>query len=194
MAGVIFINDNIFETGSIIGRSMAPTLSPEYNETGHKDSLLWNKWRAVNELKRGDIVHFMSPNKPEEFAVKRVIALEGDVVILDKKRRPWLADKPEPPDARAWDAWNGKVKVPQGHIWVEGDNFRKSRDSNWYGPISKSLVNGTATAVVWPPKRFWMKPWLDYESRTKVIEGRVEKKWTEGLPVELAEVGEPHLR
>ena len=139
-------------------------------------------------------MQFMNPNKPEGFAVKRVIALEGDVVILDKKRRPWLADEPEPPDAKAWDARKGKVKVAQGHIWVEGDNHRASRDSNWYGPISKSLVNGTATAVVWPPKRFWTKPWLDYKSRTKVIEGRVEKKLTEGLPVELAEVGEPHLR
>ena len=139
-------------------------------------------------------MHFMNPLRPEAFAVKRVIALEGDVVVLDGRRRPSVREGPEPAAVRAWDAWGGRVKVPAGHVWVEGDNLRESLDSNWYGPISKSLVTGRATAVVWPPRRFWTAPWVGFESRTRVVEGRVGRSWTEGLPVELAEITEPHLR
>ena len=190
----IFMNDNLFEVKYIIGRSMAPTLSPTYQETGRRDAVLWSKWFAPAEIRRGDVVHFMNPLRPEAFAVKRVIALEGDVVVLDKARRPSVREGPEPAAVRAWDAWGGKVKVPEGHVWVEGDNLRESLDSNWYGPISKSLVTGRATAVVWPPRRFWTAPWVGFESRTRVVEGRVGRSWTEGLPVELAEITEPHLR
>jgi inner membrane protease subunit 2 len=41
----------------------------------------------------------------------------------------------------------GTVVVPHGHIWVEGDNWRKSYDSNDFGPISKALVDGRAVRV-----------------------------------------------
>jgi inner membrane protease subunit 2 len=190
----IFINDNIFEVKYIIGRSMAPTLSPTYQETGRRDAVLWNKWVMPGQLQRGDVVHFMNPLRPEAFAVKRVIGLEGDVVVLDRRRRPKAREGPEPAAASAWDAWKGRAKVPQGHVWVEGDNERESLDSNWYGPISKSLVTGRASAIVWPPSRFWTKPWLGFSGRTRVIKGRVETDWTEGLPVGLEEIGEPHLR
>jgi len=72
--------------------------------------------------------------------------------------------------------WKGRAVVPEGHVWVEGDNWRESRDSNWYGPISKSLILGKAKAVVLPVERFGMKPWEQYKSRTKVIPGEIPKK------------------
>ena len=61
-----------------------------------------------------------SPNHPNVVAVKRVIALEGDVVVT----------KPPYPFPRE--------EVPVGHVWVEGDaeNREKSLDSNYYGPVS----------------------------------------------------------
>jgi inner membrane protease subunit 2 len=119
--------------------------------------------------------------------------LEGDTVLLDKKRRPIVKEGPEPEEARAWDAWKGKAVVPQGHIWVEGDNRLSSVDSNDYGPVSKSLINGRAIAVVLPFSKFWTQPWTDYKSKTKIkrCDGDV-KEWTNGLPVELAEIANPH--
>lgn len=195
-AGTIFINDNFFEPMFITGTSMAPTLSPAYKETGRRDVVLWRKWFSHSEIKRGDVVHFMNPLRPEVFAVKRVIGMEGDVVFLDKRRRPRSngLEGPEPYYMKAWDAFGGKVKVPEGHLWVEGDNMWESRDSNTYGPISKSLVTARTTAVVWPPSRFGMTPWDGFKSQTKVLKGRVEREWTDGLPVELAEITDPHLR
>ena len=191
-APLIFLNDNVFEITFVTGESMSPTLSPRYHETGRTDLVFFNKWNATSNIRRGDVVHFMNPMKPEALAVKRVIGVEGDVVVLDKRRRPRPREGPEPATARAWDEWRGRAWVPQGHVWVEGDNWRESHDSNYYGPISKSLVTGRAVAVVRPGSRFWTKPWVGFESRTRVVEGRYTE-WTEGLPVELAEIREPHV-
>lgn len=46
----------------------------------------------------------------------------------------------------------GKVAVPRGHVWVEGDNWRKSFDSCDFGPVSLGLVDGRAVGV-W--RRWW---------------------------------------
>lgn len=95
-----------------------------------------------------------SPSHPEKTAVKRIIALEGDEV---ESRLP---DRP------------GKVQVPQGHIWVEGDGeASKSVDSNNYGPISKALVTGRITAIVWPLHKVGLVDWPE-EARKRVA-GRV---------------------
>jgi mitochondrial inner membrane protease subunit 2 len=194
-AGIsIFTNDNLFETTYIEGSSMAPTLSPNYKTTGSMDLVLWNKWSPASDLQRGDVVRFMNPFKPEGVAAKRVTALEGDTVILDRVRRPSAKEGPERPEARSWDAWKGKAKVPPGHVWVEGDNRRESHDSNYYGPISMSLIDGRAIAVVRPFSKFWTTPWVEFKSRTKVIESKGKREdWTEGLPIELSEIKEPHL-
>jgi mitochondrial inner membrane protease subunit 2 len=194
-AGVsIFTNDNLFETTYIEGSSMAPTLSEGYKATGNTDFVLWNKWSPASDLRRGDVVRFMNPFKPEAFAAKRVIALEGDTVVLDRVRRPNAKQGPEPPESRSWDAWKGEAKVPPGHVWVEGDNRRESHDSNYYGPLSMSLIDGRAIAVVRPFSKFWTTPWDGYNSRTKVIESKGKREdWTEGLPIELSEIKDPHL-
>ncbi|XP_064558710.1 mitochondrial inner membrane protease subunit 2 isoform X2 [Zonotrichia leucophrys gambelii] len=48
------------------------------------------------------------------------------------------------------------VKVPHGHIWVEGDHHGHSFDSNAFGPVSLGLLHGRATHILWPPQR-WQK-------------------------------------
>ena len=65
-----------------------------------------------------------SPNHPNVVAVKRVIALEGDVVVTNP---PYPFPREE---------------VPVGHVWVEGDaeNREKSLDSNYYGPVSLDRI------------------------------------------------------
>jgi len=175
-AASIFINDNVVEVTSVTGSSMEPTLSPDDNTTGRKDSILWDKWNATTNVQRGDVVFFSLPHSPERTGVKRVIAVEGDIVLLDPRRRPKHEGRGEDtPDSRSWDMWRGRVRVPEGHMWVEGDNWRKSRDSNWYGPVSKSLILGKALMVVQPYERFGAKPWEGFRSRTKIRER--ERDW-----------------
>lgn len=186
----IFVNDNLYETISVEGQSMAPTLSPLYHETGARDYILTRKHSPSADLRRGDVISFWSPVKPEKLVCKRVVGLEGDLVMLDRKRRPQ-----DDVQARNWDIMSlvegekrGTVRVPWGHVWVEGDNWRKSADSNNYGPVSgwadgresldadngqvsKSLITGKALFVLKPLSKFMDKPWEKMQNKTKVKHG-----------------------
>ncbi|KAE8615840.1 hypothetical protein XENTR_v10008634, partial [Xenopus tropicalis] len=88
---------------------------------------------------------FRSPKNPEQKIIKRVIALEGDIVkTLGHKTR--------------------YVKVPRGHMWVEGDHHGHSFDSNAFGPVSLGLLHAHATHILWPPNRWQkLKPLLPVE-------------------------------
>ena len=107
--------------------------------------------------------------------VKRVIALEGDQV---RTRAPY----PFP-----------RETIPEGHVWVEGEHpeDRMSLDSNTYGPvcpiegrgigseiltmsdqISKSLIAGKITGVVWPFSKAGSIRWQDYRGNPRVVEGQ----------------------
>ncbi|KAF2771922.1 LexA/Signal peptidase [Teratosphaeria nubilosa] len=157
----IFFTDNYYEFTRITGTSMTPSLSPKYHETGQSDWVWWRRHNLRNNLQRGDVVRFYSPYHPDKEAVKRIIALPGDTVILDRKRRP--------------------CRVPEGHVWIEGDNWRATRDSNTYGPISMSLVNGKAVQIVWPLKDFGSRPWEGFRVGTKVVPGKLVKMQEEEL-------------
>jgi len=138
-----FIN-HVGYPAQIYGMSM----QPEFNELQIKnrysnhannsylrldlDHVWVNCWKARNfEFSRGDIVVFVSPKDPYEYVIKRIIALEGDTVETNKGNLI-------------------KIKVPEGHCWVEGDNWGNSVDSNKYGPIPMGLIFGIATRVIWP--------------------------------------------
>lgn len=176
-----FLNDHFAEVLSVSGRSMSPTLSPQYHETGKRDYLLLRKHNVTKDLKRGDVIAFWAPHKREFLVVKRIIGLEGDLVWLDKRRfelrgktRDGEVEELEhegimrlgaqwgdnPLDLHiGMGARKGAVRVPPGHVWVEGDNWRESGDSNFYGPISRGLITGKAICVIWPWERCGERPW-----------------------------------
>lgn len=87
-----------------------------------------------------------SPFHPEVTAVKRVVALEGDVV---KTKRPYPIST---------------VKIPPCHVWVEGDGRPgSSLDSNTYGPVSTRLLTGRVTHIVYPFRKFGPVRWWEHE-------------------------------
>ena len=87
-----------------------------------------------------------SPIHPENVAVKRVVALEGDII---KTKHPYPVST---------------VRVPVGHCWVEGDGPPGSTlDSNTYGPVSCRLLTGKVTHVVYPFKKFGAINWKDHQ-------------------------------
>ncbi len=96
------------------------------------------------------VVAFRTPHDPEKWAIKRIVALQGDRVFP-------LAHYPE------FEALNSKgLIVPFGHMWVEGDvsdsnKKHASMDSNIYGPVSTGLVMGRATHVITSFLRRWTK-------------------------------------
>jgi len=158
------LHDHVYELHPVKGSSMSPALSPTYHETGAKDRLGVWKWMPCQSLRRGDVVVFWQPHNPEEQSVKRVVALSGDTVYPMQKRG----------DEKAKVYPFKKVMVPYGHIWVEGDNWRKTVDSNDFGPISMSLVAGRAAQIVWPYHRVGSIPEKRENQRTRVVEAREE--------------------
>lgn len=171
--GLILLKDWFLEVTWITGSSMSPVLSPDYEATQKRDVMLWKKWSPERNLQRGDVILFSMPHKPDGLGVKRVVALGGDTVLLDRKRRPKDAENGRPnPAAKKWDIWRGKVVVPQGHVWVEGDNWRSTLDSNDYGPMSKSLILGKAICLLRPWGQIGTRPWEGFENKTRVVKGQ----------------------
>ncbi|KAL8727687.1 MAG: hypothetical protein Q9181_005612 [Wetmoreana brouardii] len=109
----------------VIGRSMDPFLNKDYNTSRRKDIVAVKMWRAGEDVKRGDVVVFRSPLDPEIIVIKRVIAIEGDIV---RTRNPYPLKTQE---------------ISIGHVWVEGEHLeyeRWSRDSNTYGAVSHIMA------------------------------------------------------
>ncbi|PSN71457.1 LexA/Signal peptidase, partial [Corynespora cassiicola Philippines] len=184
---VIAIRDHLFTLDTVRGSSMSPTLSPLAHETGQNDRILIKRYHPAMPIQRGDVVTFWKPHRPEEISIKRVVAVQGDTVFprrgyaVDERvagvRRFGFADGlsvlGEDEEGRALgEGERGRVVVPHGHVWVEGDNWRKSYDSCDFGPVSLGLVDGVAVKV-------W-RGWLDWrgigdgrekKGRSRVVEG-----------------------
>ncbi|XP_005039385.1 PREDICTED: mitochondrial inner membrane protease subunit 2 [Ficedula albicollis] len=128
--------DRVACVARVEGASMQPSLNPGGRQAS--DVVLLNHWSIRNyDVQRGDIVSLVSPRNPEQKIIKRVIALEGDIIKTIGYKKKY-------------------VKVPHGHIWVEGDHHGHSFDSNAFGPVSLGLLHARATHILWPPQR-WQK-------------------------------------
>jgi signal peptidase I len=125
--------------------SMAPTLTPGERVLTLKPGSAHRAWR------RGDVVSFRHAG---QVWVKRVVATGGEVVglrdghlVVDGVRiaEPWS-------DPALIDSvFFGPRTVPDGTVFVMGDNRSDSRDSREIGPVPVSDINGQVVAVVWPP-------------------------------------------
>jgi signal peptidase I len=109
--------------------------------------------------KRGDVVVFAFPPSPNIDYVKRVVAVEGDVVEV-KGGDLWLnGAKAEDPHAThlgpARTGQNpqaeefGPYTVPPHKVFCMGDNRDNSFDSRFWGPVDLDLVRGKAVVVYW---------------------------------------------
>jgi len=148
-------------------------------------------------------VVFWKPGAPEEMGVKRVLGVEGDTVYRDFRRVGKRRDGAVGSfgERLGMGEVGTVVKVPVGHVWVEGDNWRESLDSNDFGPvsfevmvrvmggadlewqISLNLVTGKAVGIIWPFRRFGAIPKKRKEdaSRTLVRPGEafLPPEWSE---------------
>ncbi|XP_061844611.1 mitochondrial inner membrane protease subunit 2 isoform X2 [Colius striatus] len=76
--------DRVACVARVEGASMQPSLNPGGRQAS--DVVLLNHWSIRHyDVQRGDIVSLVSPRNPEQKIIKRVIALEGDIIkfLLD---------------------------------------------------------------------------------------------------------------
>lgn len=111
----------------------------------------------MGEIKRGDIVVFGPPFGGTDY-IKRVIGLPGDEIRIEEKRVLVNGKSiPEPyvqhVDPRTQPAVKGPrdylrtITVPQGKLFVLGDNRDESYDSRFWGFADRDKVRGKALVI-----------------------------------------------
>lgn len=118
---------------------------------------------------RGDVIVFNAPvANPDKPYIKRVIGLPGetieirdDHVYIDGERM----DEPYLDGERTFCAGRTAcepVTVPEGHVFVLGDNRDNSSDSRAFGPVSVDRIIGKAWLTYWPFDAAGIVPHYDY--------------------------------
>ncbi len=171
----LLVKGQVAEAYSIPSVSMEPQL-----EVGDRVLVSRTSYR-LHEVRRGDIVVFRSPTAPpdgrglvrgvvddvlealtlrapsDDILIKRVVGLPGETIegrggqVLVAGRvvvEPYL-----PAGVTTGDF--GPLTVPDGHVFVLGDNRANSQDSRFpaVGPVPEERIIGRAIARIWPPGR-----------------------------------------
>ncbi len=193
---VFFLRSFLVEPFQIPSGSMIPTL-----QIG--DFILVNKFAyglrvpvlnktfiPVGDPKRGDVMVFFPPHRPDTYYIKRVIGLPGDEIsyvshqlmingeVVPEKLQamlpvgePMYRAVTETLDGKEFTAYKhlipgylsrrGSWKVPAGHYFMMGDNRDNSADSRDWGFVSEDAIVGKAFAVWMHWEKFLSIPSFD---------------------------------
>ena len=110
----------------------------------------------------GDIVTFKDPEVPSRTLIKRCIATAGQTVDLvdgvvyvdgEPQADSFAQGLSYPLTPAVGVEVVYPYTVPEGCIWVMGDNRENSQDSRYFGAVPESSVSGHAFFVYWPLDR-----------------------------------------
>lgn len=151
------------------------------------DHVLVNK--IVHNPQRGEMVVFRFPEDPSQTFIKRVIGLPGDRIRMENKQLIRNGERlvedyvrhldsyldsyrdnfPREPNVHLEDSAaemlsrnvkNGEVVVPEGALFVLGDNRDRSLDSRFFGFVPQANVIGRPWMVYWSSGH-WDRTLLD---------------------------------
>ena len=153
----LVIRPFVVEAFFIPSESMVHTL-----EVG--DRVLTNKFiYRFTDPERGDILVFKSVEgganlKDREDLIKRVVGVPGDTIEVQRGKlfvNGSPQDEPYVNEATVqFQSPYGPKKVPQGHVFMMGDNRGNSADSRVFGPVPQENIQGEAFLRFWPLNRF----------------------------------------
>eukprot|EP01025_Chloroclados_australasicus_P019753 TRINITY_DN2081_c0_g1_i2.p1 TRINITY_DN2081_c0_g1~~TRINITY_DN2081_c0_g1_i2.p1 ORF type:complete len:302 (+),score=30.72 TRINITY_DN2081_c0_g1_i2:139-1044(+) len=159
LAIALAIKAFIGEARFIPSLSMYPTFDVGDRFIADKITYRWQR-----DPEPGEIILFKPPDVPdmpkrswffgEDIFIKRCIAKAGDTVevkdgllYVNGKARsePYIFEKPT--------YALPKLVVPDGFVFVMGDNRNNSYDSHIWGPLPVQNVRGRAVFTYWPPSK-----------------------------------------
>lgn len=144
----------LFSPLVVKGASMLPTYE-------NQDVIIISK---VSEINRFDQIVFEAPYE-EEYYIKRVIGLPGDTVEMkddmlsvngETFEEPYVNRENEDPFQKrvtqnfTLEELTGDKTVPEGYLFVLGDNRLRSSDSRHYGLIPIESVLGESKLRIYP--------------------------------------------
>ncbi len=146
----------VFELYVVPTGSMLETIQKQDRIIGDKITL------RFKEPQPGDIITFRDPIDPNKILIKRLIAKGGSVidlkdghVYIDGKKldEPYVngqSTDPEPKASNLGLPISYPYTIPDGYVWVMGDNRGNSLDSRAFGPVNEGAITSKAQIIVWP--------------------------------------------
>lgn len=145
----MMIRTFFFTLVNVDGASMEPTL--------HDNDRLFVT-RLAYTPEKGDIIIFRPDCDPDRPYVKRVIAMPGDTIDINKETgdvtvngeiidEPYIKER-----VRTFGNFSFPAVVPENHVFVMGDNRNHSKDSRFQevGMVSYDSIIGKASFRFWP--------------------------------------------
>jgi len=123
---VLFFHVN-FATVVVSGPSMLPTLS------SGKKVLVSKAYWLVGPIQDGNVIVVKQSPGPDGYIIKRVYKLAGETVDTLNAPASWSLDR-------------GPFTVPDGDVYVLGDNRSVSEDSRRFGPLPVNEILGKVVA------------------------------------------------
>lgn len=141
----------------LVSKSMAPTL------LAGDCVLVDTNISVLGALSRRDVVVVEYPLDPSKVFIERLIGLPGDTIEIKdkqlfvngvKQEEAYIVSDPYVYKATDSPRDNyGPKKVPEGQLFVLGDNRDHSNDSRFWGFAETSRVKGKVTYIYWSSDR-----------------------------------------
>lgn len=167
IAAVHLFTSSCFELSQTEGASMLPTI-----QTSGDFCIIDKSFKNGNKIKIGDLIVARKPTQPDSWVCKRITGMPGDIILLDPSRdninelhKRYNENKNDiNNDISEIDIPNlnkiGKfnrdpydmyIIVPDGHVWVTGDNLSDSVDSRTYSVLPMGLIGGKIIIGIYAP-------------------------------------------
>lgn len=156
VAIALFVRVFVAEVYVVPSGSMLETIQEGDRLVGEKVSFRFRSPEA------GEVVTFIDPADRDTTLIKRVIAVGGQtvdlqdgVVYVDGQAldEPYTLGKRSDPitvEASPFGTISYPFTVPEGYVWVMGDNRTNSLDSRYFGAVPVSDVTSRAAFIFWP--------------------------------------------
>jgi signal peptidase I len=155
MENTLLIGDHILVNKFIYGIRIPFTKDrwPEFSKPVH---LPLTNWTLFSQPQRGDVIVFVFPEDRAKDFIKRVVAVGGDTVeIRDKQvfvngkpaENPYAIYRDDTIRPGSQRDTMKRTRVPDGALFVMGDNRDQSLDSRFWGFVPVEDVKGKAFVI-----------------------------------------------
>ena len=131
---------------------------------------------------RGDVIVFIYPVDKEKDFIKRVIGVEGDKIEI-KGKKIFINSRPYDDPSGYYCEENkdrnkenfGPIVVPEGSLFMMGDNRDRSYDSRFWGFVNLDQVKGKAFIIYWSNGSAICRN--KYNVPAKVFDSAIYNRW-----------------